>query len=94
MALRRVIKAFRAVRIPRGNVDSCRVLEGYDNSGDFDFEVGAEPLNDGSYDKGEIVDGEEFVRFTFSQRAFCISRLIFEDATEILPPTDSGKSFP
>ena len=94
MALRRVIKSFRAVALPRGNDLSCGVLEGYDNSGDVNFGEGTAPLNDGSFQHITFVDGQEFVRFIFSVAAFCVERSIFEDSTVVLGQPNPVSAIP
>lgn len=86
MALRKVIKAFYALRLTGSGENPCNELEGYDGPGDVLFRVGTGPLNDSFNPQSDLVNGKEFVHFTFSLFSYCVERSIYESSTEKIAP--------
>jgi len=86
VALRKVIKAFRATRLSPEMESSCEVLEDYDTTGDVEFKVGMAPLNDGFHPQEQVVNGKQFAQFTFSSFSYCVERSIYEESTERITP--------
>ncbi|MGC1463592.1 MAG: hypothetical protein WA802_15420 [Terracidiphilus sp.] len=86
MALRKVTKAFYALRLTQSGINACNELEGYDGPGDVLFRVGDAPLNDSFNLQADLVNGREFVHFTFSLSSYCVERSIYESSTESIRP--------
>jgi hypothetical protein len=88
MALRKVVKEFRAFRLTGSEINACNELEGYQGDGDVLFRVGYAPLNDGFNPQTNLVNGLEFVHFMFSQGSYGVERSIYENSTESIRPAD------